>query len=479
MKQLPIIIYLVFAACLFSACEKKNSTTGSDGKKITILYTNDEHGWMEPFDNYAGAAGMSGFWEAREGYDNTDPYLVLSGGDMWTGPAISTWFQGEPMVEVMNQMGYDAAALGNHEFDFTVDILNERLLEMSFPVLAANIVEKSTGNPPGFVEPFLVKTIDDIKVGIIGLASLSTPYTAFPDYVEPYEFTDYATAVEKYAVELQDLGVDLILIIGHICLHEMEALVPVAKKHKIPFIGGGHCHQSVMQITNGVLLAQTNGGLKEYAKVELEYDKATKIALVVNDKLVTNNGAEVDNDVKTIVDGWKVKADEALSEEIGYCNSTIEKSSVAMGNMVCDSWFYTFPEADVSITNSGGIRQDIFVGSVTVGTIVGLLPFENSILKLKLTGTELLECIDNYLVGGVTTIGGNLLSDGSPIVASKTYTVLTTDYLYSFDEEFSLYDPAPENTSVNFRQPLIDWIKSLNITESNPLNNYLDNTPRR
>jgi 2',3'-cyclic-nucleotide 2'-phosphodiesterase (5'-nucleotidase family) len=151
-----------------------------------------------------------------------------------------------------------------------------------------------------------------------------------------------------------------------------------------------------------------------------------------------------------------------------------------MGNMVCDSWFYTFPDADISITNSGGIRQDIDAGAIQLETIVGLLPFNNTILKLELTGTELLDCIDNYLVGGMKTIEGNTLSDGTPIDANTTYTVLTTDYLYSLsNSNFSKYDPTPENTMVHYRQPLIDWIKSLSTSAGNPLNNYLDNIPRR
>ncbi len=479
MKHLTRFIYLlIISSCLF-AC-KKESSSDNNSVELTILYTNDEHGWMEPTDEYGGAAGISGLWKTRESYDGSDPYLVLSGGDMWTGPAISTWFKGEPMAAAMNEMGYDAAAIGNHEFDFTVDILKVRLQQMNFPILAANLKEKSTGNAPAFVKPYIIKTINDIKVGIIGLASLSTPFTGFPDYVADYEFTSYAEAIDTYAPMVQNEGADIILIIGHICRDEMEALVPTAKKYNIPFIGGAHCHQSVLQVTDGVLLAQTNGELREYVKVELGYDKTNKSVKIVSKEAVVNKGTTVDTKVEEIVAFWQNKADEALSEEIGYCSSTIFQPSVAMGNMVCDSWFYTFPDADVSITNAGGIRQDVEIGAIKLETIVGLLPFNNSIIKLELTGTQLLDCIDNYLVGGMKTIGGNTLLNGTPIDTNTTYTVLTTDYLYSLsNSNFSKYDPTPENTSVHYRQPLIDWIKSLNTSVSNPLNNYLDNNPRR
>ena len=85
------------------------------------MYTNDEHGLMEATESSGGAAGLMGLWREQEGYSENGPYLILSGGDMWTGPAISTWFKGESMVNVMNGMQYDAAAIGNHEFDFKIE----------------------------------------------------------------------------------------------------------------------------------------------------------------------------------------------------------------------------------------------------------------------------------------------------------------------------------------------------------------------
>jgi hypothetical protein len=101
-------------------------------------------------------------------------------------------------------------------------------------------------------------------------------------------------------------------------------------------------------------------------------------------------------------------------------------------------------------------------------------------LELELTGEELIEVSDGFLVGGMTTLGAYSLLDGTPIHNDSTYTVLTTDFLYSLsDNNFSMYDDEPMNTSVIYRQPLIDWIISLNTSSTNPLNNYLDSNPRR
>jgi 2',3'-cyclic-nucleotide 2'-phosphodiesterase (5'-nucleotidase family) len=436
---------------------------------------------MEPFDELAGgASGLLGRWKDNEGYDGSDAYLVLSGGDMWTGPAISSWIFGESMVEVMNAMGYDAAAIGNHEFDFTIDKLEENLSKSNFPLLSANIIDKNTGNIPDFAQPYVMLTSGNINIGIIGLSSLSTPYSTFPAYVEQFEFIDYADAIDAYAPILQENGAEIILIIGHICEEEMIDLVPTAKKYNIVLIGGGHCHQIVNRDIDGIALVQAASYLAAYAKVELEYNPGTKKTNILTNQFVINEAGFSDPSLDALIEGWREQIDAALDEKIGYCSEAIDQNSVEMGNMMVDSWFYTFPEADVSITNAGGIRQDIDQGDITTETIVGLLPFNNTLYQLDLTGSELIDCIGNYLVGGMTTINGYTLSDGQPIYPDSLYSVLTTDYLYSISSNMmSTYDPEPYFTSVHYRQPLIDWLKSLNTHAEYPLNDYLDPVPRR
>jgi len=449
-------------------------------KSIVVLYTNDEHGWMEANEDKGGAADLMGLWKSDDGYDGSDNFLILSGGDMWTGPAISTWFQGQSMVEVMNAMEYDAAALGNHEFDFDVDGLEQRVSEMDFPILAANVTEKGSGQVPGFIQPYIIEEVEGIKVGIIGLASRSTPSSAFPVYVENFDFTSYADAIDKYAPMARADGAQLLILIGHVCYSELDDIVPTAKEHGIILIGGGHCHDENAQYYDGMLYIQGGKHMEAYAKVEIQYDLRTDEESIRTYNVYENFGAEPDEYVQQIVDTWKNDVDQLLSDVIAYCTPGIDRTSPQMANMVTDSWFYTFPDADVTLTNLGGIRQDIPSGDISLETIVGLLPFTNTIVKLELNGDQLLDCIDYLLLGGMTTIGGTKFLDGSPILSSEIYSVLTTDYLYyKGDTKFSQYDPDPEYTSVHYRQPLIEWMQSLNTSSSDPLNNYLDYTARR
>jgi 2',3'-cyclic-nucleotide 2'-phosphodiesterase (5'-nucleotidase family) len=475
---LPGCIFLIL---VFNSCTKNPETPISGKQVLTVFYTNDEHGWMEPFDELAGgASGMLGRWKEIEGYDGSDSFLVLSGGDMWTGPAISSWFKGASMVNVMNTMGYDAAAIGNHEFDFTVEGLTENLSQMNFPLLSANIRDKNDGKIPSFAQPYLITKSGDIDIGIIGLSSLSTPYSTFPAYVEQFEFIDYEDAIEQYAPFLLEQGVEILMIIGHICEQEMQALIPVAKKYNVAIIGGGHCHQIVAKEIDGIALIQAASYMAAYVKVELEYYPETKKSEIISNQLIINEKGFSDQSIKNIIDDWRQNADSELAVKIGYCSETIKNGSIEMGNMVVDSWFYTFPNIDVTISNAGGIRQDILQGDITVETIIGLMPFNNTLYELDLTGAELIDCSRNYLIGGMTTMEGYALSDGTPLHTDSIYAVLTTDYLYSIpSNNMSTYDPEPYYTSVHYRQPLIDWLKSLQTSTSDPLNNYLDSIPRK
>ncbi|MBL7094096.1 bifunctional metallophosphatase/5'-nucleotidase [candidate division KSB1 bacterium] len=484
-KRVTKLNFLFFLIFFTISCKKNIPLNPPDPSKnfrnLTILYTNDEHGWMEATTTHGGAAGMVGLWKEKEGYTESGPYLILSGGDMWTGPAISTWTHGEAMAQVMNAMDYSAAAIGNHEFDFKVEGLMERLEQSEFPFLSANIKSKTTGEIPDFAMPYLIKEVNDIKIGIIGLTTTTTPLSTFPDHVKDFDFINYADALQEVVPKAKQDGAELLVITGHICAGEIRALIPIAKELGISVIGGGHCHRVVNDSLNGIAIIESGSYMQGYAKVELVFDTAGDTVVSKKQDVVENIGGSPDPEISTIVTYWQGQTNATLSEVIGYAKAEINRHSNGMHNMVTDSWLFAYPAADISCTNAGGIRQSIPAGDITLGTIVGVLPFENNIIELELTGTEIKDVTDDMhdlIVGGMTK-NGFKLDDGTPLEDNKTYRVLTTDYLYArSDNNFSLYDTDPYYTSILYRQPTIDWIKSLNTSAANPLDQYLDHTPR-
>jgi 2',3'-cyclic-nucleotide 2'-phosphodiesterase (5'-nucleotidase family) len=487
LRWLLLLIIFVYSCDYNKVSKSETNDSNENNHSIVILYTNDEHGWIENSQYTDGAAKMMGLWREYEGYDGEDTYLILSGGDNWTGPAISTWFEGESTVEVMNAMEYDASAIGNHEFDFRIQGLYERIGQAEFPYLSANIREKASGEIPDFATPYIIREIDGIMVGIIGLTTITTPYSTFPDHVVDYDFIGYSLALEDIVPKIKEAGAELLIVIAHICRSEMAELAPTLINLGVSAIGGGHCHDElVSQIISSahgdVAVIKSNSSMRSYAKLEIIYDIVEKEVIELIPSAHINENGNSDQVVANVVSYWRTQTDAELSGVIGYTSSEILKESNAMYNMVVDSWLFKYPSADIAITNSGGIRQSIPAGNITKETIIGVLPFQNYIIELQLTGSELINCIENdiIIVGGMTTIGGYFLSNGTEIDNNATYSVLTTDYLYARDDfHFSEYDTDPYYTSLNYHQPTIDWIVSHNTTDSNPLDIYLDNTSRR
>lgn len=478
---------MLFLLLVFIIGCKENSVnepvTGGTEKSISIIYTNDEHGWMEAGASYGGAANMMNLWKQNEGYTSGGNTLILSGGDMWTGPAISTWFDGRSMTQVMNKMNYSAAVIGNHEFDFGLEKLVERKNESSFPFLSANIRNKTTGGSPDFCKPFIVKIIDNVKVGIIGLTSVTIPGILFPKYLVNLSFISYDQALDEVVPQVKAQGAKIIIIISHMGLSEMRGLTSIAKRHGIKLIAGGHSHEAAVDQLNGVTIVESGSRMANYSSISVKYIPENDSVTTVTAVLKNNTGGTADAEVQTIVNYWKTETDNALAGIIGYTNSTIGQSSDKMYNLITDSWLYTFPYADIAISNKGGVRQSIPAGNISLASIVGILPFENEVVELELTGAQVISVITSIksasFFGGINTVSDYILKDGSAINLTTTYKVLTTDYYYSITPVLQQYDQTPTYTYINWRQPVINYLEYLNTSQSKPLDSFLDGVPRQ
>jgi len=474
-----IVIWLLFQSC---AKDIDKPDPGSGPSDLTILYTNDEHGWISETSEAEGAAKLMGLWRDEEGYSENSSYIILSGGDNWTGQAISTWFQGESTVETMNAMGYSAAAIGNHEFDFEVSGLRERVAQADFPYLSTNIRLKSDGSIPDFAQPYVITEVNGILVGIVGLTTTSTSYTTFPTYVEDYNFVSYEGALEEWVPQVWAEGVEIVLCIAHICHSEMRDLLSLAEELEITMIGGGHCNELVSEIRgNGrVALIEGGWGMRHYARLDIWYNDEDLLVTDLEAMTNGNLGGTPDPVVESIVSSWEAATDEALGEVIGYLDNLIPRYSAEMHNLVTDSWLYSYPRADIAFTNTGGIRQSLETGDITKGDILGVLPFNNNIMELQLTGQQVINSLEDHAVAGMTTTGGYRHADGTALKLDSVYSVLTTDYLYvQENNSLSTYDPNPYYTDMNYHQPTVNYILSLNTSTSNPLDHYLDYTSRR
>ncbi len=179
---------------------------GGWAQPVHLLVTGDMHGWLQgqmvDGQVLGGAAEMLGYWQQVEHYQPHSDFLVLSCGDNVTGPALATIFKGDPVIEVMNRMGYNVSVLGNHEFDYGIGQICTWEKAAKFPFIAANVV-KADGTPSEMAQPYVIRPEDGVKVGIIGLITTISPKSPTPAASLPYP---YEEALRKYVPEMRTRG---------------------------------------------------------------------------------------------------------------------------------------------------------------------------------------------------------------------------------------------------------------------------------
>lgn len=452
-------------------------------REITILYTNDEHGWMLGQDEDAGAANLMGLWRTAEQYQPDGNFLLLSGGDMWTGPAISTWFRGQSMAEVMNAMGYDAAAVGNHEFDFGLETLQTRAAESDFPFLSANIRYKSDGTTPEDlgIRPYVIVTVNDIKVGIIGLTTTRTTTTTNPVNITQFDFIDYETALREVVPLVKTEGAEMIVVPAHICQDEVMALASKVADLDIQLLGGGHCNELFATETDGIVLLEGGDALASYAYATFLFDIESDTVVSFEYGVQDNQGGTADPEIEAIVMRWQEEADVELNRTIGYSEQGLARRSEGMQALITEAWLWAYPSADVAITNLGGMRADLLPGEISLADVVGVMPFENVIVELFLMGEQLESILEknSAAAGGVyrENFRWHLKTTGEVLDPDAFYSVLVNDFMYAGGDEYAaltVFDPDGYDTAINWRQPVIDWIMAQDSSPENPIDAAFD-----
>lgn len=482
--MLRVLTLILLALTMLPGCDGLARQPGDDDLvALTILYTNDEHGWLAPTEDHGGAAGMVRQWREAEAYTEDASFLVLSGGDTWTGPAISTWFDGEPMIEVMNAMGYDGAAVGNHEFDFGIEGLRARENQAEFPFLAANLLDVETGELADVALPYVVQEVGGVRVGIIGLASKLTPETTMPTHVADFTFGDYAGALERVVPQARDDGAEVLVVTSHLCGMELRRLAPVAAELGVAMLGGGHCHERISQLVDGVVVVEAGWQLQAYGRVDLLVDPAQDAVVESTVEIKENPAGVGDPEVAEIVVRWQDELDEALLVTIGYTEKGLGRHSDAMHNMVMDAWLAAYP-ADIAMSNPGGFRQDIEPGEITLADIVGVLPFDNTLVDAALTGEQVILAYQHGArrpaVGGMVRQGATYWVNGEPLDPAAIYHVLINNFMYAGGDDYAFaeYDPDAYETGIDWRQPVIEWLSALETSPDDPLEHYLDTSSR-
>jgi 2',3'-cyclic-nucleotide 2'-phosphodiesterase (5'-nucleotidase family) len=407
--------------------------------------------------------------------------MAISGGDNWTGPAISSFFLGKPMAETMRSIGYSCSAMGNHELDFGQPNFAENARIQGYDFLSAN-VHWAEGRPPLPVKPFVIVKRNQVRIGVVGLSTTSTPTHLLPSASEGLTFEDEEQTLTRVIPEAWNAGADLVVVTAHVCPDVMQHIVGKHPEWNVAFVGAGHCHALKSLSAGKVPVLEPAAELTWYVRVPITVDLTRPQrdrVLQVQPQLVelgaVPSSAEMLEPVKRLhseVQKWKTATDEKLGEVIGFSGQGMTRESPAMIKWLLGAWRKQL-RADVAIMNRHGMRQDLGPGEVHISDLWNILPFNNKIVTMKLAGRDLIdnaECCSGLIDGMKHFNNTWVLSDGRKVDPASTYLVVTPDYSFFGGAGFRFQSQATDvQFGADWRDPVVEWTKARKSTRAVPI----------
>jgi 5'-nucleotidase/UDP-sugar diphosphatase len=470
--------------------------TSRAAETLAILHTSEHHGTLQPIESgpFKGLGGV-----ARRAAlvakirKETKHVLLVDSGDLVVGTAMSSVFRGKPDIAAMNLMGYDALALGNHDFDFGIEHLRDLKKQARFPFLCANVRPRRTG----VCQPFVVKTVGRLRVGLIGLVGRkSYPDLFAPSAVRETEFQDPIDAARLTAKQLRG-RVDLIVAVTH-----EETDEDLALSHTVPEIDvivGGHtpgfdgliaagaqtpAQGRIDPLPRGPLFVKTHRQGQTLGRLDLVFDKVLRAGEARN--LPVEPALPEEPKVAALVKDYTRRLDAAANHVLGQALVDLIGESVVVrtreskfGNLLADL-MRARAGTEIALLNSGLIRGTIPAGPVTLKQIMQALPFEEPLISLRLTGAQLLEAMENSVsafpgpsgrflqVSGLTYLFDPAASpgarvkeirvQGAPLMLDRDYTVTVNRFLAEGGDGYAVF--LQGRNKVEHQSPLSDLLSS-------------------
>ena len=457
MKKKLLSLLLAFAMVIsLAACEKK-PVMGKDAtatEPVVIVHTNDVHGAIQ---GYAKVSALADKYEAEGAY-----VLVMDAGDFSQGDPAVNVSEGATAIEMMNMAGYDAVALGNHEFDYGFEALKKNMESAQFPVLAANV--KYNGEL-AFDDAAVFTTPGGTKIGVFGLDTPETATKAHPGKIAGVTFAGgeemYQIAQDMVTMLREEEGCNYVICIGHLGIDDETAVTAnrsidlLAKVTGIDVFIDGHSHSTEEEIaekTNAdrkvgdTVVTSTGTKLENIGVVTIKDSAITTECVptegieVPADNEIAARAAAIAAEVEAEYGIVFAKTEVTLNGEKAPGNRTEETN---LGDLITDALVWGAEQqgetVDAAITNGGGIRATIEAGDITKKDINTVLPFGNTLSIIKITGSELLEVLEASTFCTPEAIGG------FPQVSGIEFTVDTSKAYDAGDEYPGTTYAAPKS----------------------------------
>ncbi len=461
---------------------------------ISLVTVNDFHGAMTGDAKNPGISKLVAYLKNEE-KANKNGTLILSAGDMFQGSADSNLLYGSSVVTAMNEAGFDAMVLGNHEFDWGLEKLKARIASSNFPYLGANLIDKATGKTADFIKPYTIVNKNGINVGIIGIVTPETATKTKPEMVAPYEFRDPAVVVNALVPEVKAAGADVIVVLSHLGAMQDsktgeitgEAANLAKAVTGVDAIIAGHTHTNVSGTVNNIAIVNNNYYGRSVGHIDIFMDTDTK-AVTKRVPYLDGNVVKALEDAR--VSGWyklissriaPIKNEILGNAAADFPHSPKDTQTTLLGNWACDVMRKAV-NADIAIQNGGGLRRDLPAGVVTMGLLYEIMPFDNTLFTMDLTGKQVKASIEHGIMSpdfnpgqfsgllvkydSTKPAGERIveikLADGTPLQDEKLYKVVTNDFQADGGDKYIMFKEGQNrfNTNIPVRDVLVDEIKA-------------------
>ena len=489
---------------------------------LTILHTNDFHARFEPISKYDSGCSAEDDAEGKcfggsarlmtainDAKARSNNWVLVDGGDQFQGTLFYTYYKGKLAAEMMNQMGYTAMTVGNHEFDDGPEVLRGFMDAIDFPILMSNA---DVSREPLLADVLQKSTVIEQggeKIGFIGLTPQDTHERASPG--PNITFTPPADAVQGEVDKLTEMGVNKIIVLSH-SGYKVDQQV-AENTTGVDVIVGGHSNTYLANddenadgpyptVVNGVQIVQAYAYGKYLGELNVTFDDAGNVteasgnpllmdASVTADEAVAARIAEAALPLEEIRNKVVAEAAEAIEGDRSVCRAM----ECPMGNLVADAMLDRVADQgiEIAIANSGGLRASIDAGEVTMGEVLTVLPFQNTLSTFEVTGATMVEALENGVsqieegagrfpqVAGLTFAfdaaapAGERVSDvmvgGAPIELDKTYGVVSNNYVRNGGDGYRMFVDA-EN-AYDYGPDLAD-VTAEYLAEQGPYTPYTD-----
>ncbi|KAJ51131.1 2',3'-cyclic-nucleotide 2'-phosphodiesterase (5'-nucleotidase family) [Clostridium tetanomorphum] len=482
-----------------AAVTETNLEDAKNTKMVNIISFNDYHGVVKESGKDLGIAKFAAaINNLKKENKNT---IVVSGGDLYQGTALSNLNYGAPVNEMIKYIGVTASAVGNHEFDWGTERIANWAKEGGFDFLASNIYDKKTGKPVDWAKPYKIVEIDGIKIGFIGLATPETLFKTKPTNVQNTEFKDASVAAKEWnkklrSGELKEGKADVVIALTHLGSFQDnktkvitgEAADLAKANVGVDAIISAHTHLPVSGEVNKIPIVQGNKNGRAYVKLEVAFN--TKTNKVTIEPAFIDLSAKVktlpeDETGKAIIKKYEDASKSKLDEVVGKTDKDLPhdrfEGPSLLGEWVCDVMAKT-TKSQIALTNGGGLRCPIEKGNITVGKLYELMPFDNTLFTMELKGSDIKRVVENGIgnkkIGWIAISGlkvkydlkqpfGNriyemTLKDGSRVDMNKYYTVVTNDFMAVGGDDYDFKGAKNlKDTNLPIRDALINELKQV------------------